>query len=355
MKRGKRVDAVRQKLRHLLIPQCPRIDRDGWYGSTDYALLESAGNFFHIQLMNSKPRPHSEERFGRQRDFWWNADFLDLMAKRWQLHAATSLADIGCGLCHWSRLLYPYLQRPARFAGVERERHWIVEAEKRFRSAFPKVAPKLLTFTQGNATDIPLADAAFDVVTCQTVLMHLAHPLDGLRDMVRITRSGGLIVCVEPSNLWNYMPLTSLTPHEPTEAIVDQFEFWLRCHRGRIKSGQGDHNVGDLVPGYFAQLGLHDIAVYQSDRVPVLFPPYQTAAQQAILKQQREWKKSSAGPFDEEELRRLCVLGGGTDEFFDRLYPQVQENRIREEKRVVAGTFHVSFGGITYLVSGRKK
>jgi len=305
--------------------------------------------------MNPKPRPHSEEQFGRQRDFWWNADFLDLMAERWQLRAATSLADIGCGLCHWSRLLYPYLQRPARFAGVDRERRWIEAAERLFRRTFPEVTPRLLTFTHGDATDIPLADATFDVVTCQTVLMHLARPLDGLREMVRITRPGGLVVCVEPSNLWNYVPFTSLTPNEPTETIVDQFEFWLRCHRGRIKSGEGDHNVGDLVPGYFAQLGLHDISVYQSDRVPALFPPYQTAAQQALLQQQREFKNSDAGPFDRKELRRLCALGGGTDEFFDRLFPQVLERCIREADGVAAGTFHASCGGITYLVSGRKK
>ena len=58
---------------------------------------------------------HSSDQFGEQRDFWWNRDFLDLMARRWRLSEASSLADIGCGLCHWSRLLYPYLRKPARF------------------------------------------------------------------------------------------------------------------------------------------------------------------------------------------------------------------------------------------------
>ena len=69
-------------------------------------------------------RPHSAEQFGAQRDFWWHRDFLDLMAARWRLAEASSLADIGCGLCHWSRLLYPYLRGPARFAGVDREARW---------------------------------------------------------------------------------------------------------------------------------------------------------------------------------------------------------------------------------------
>ena len=65
--------------------------------------------------------------------------------------------------------------------------------------------PDLLTVVQGDATRIPLPNDAFDVVTCQTVLMHLARPADALRDMLRILRPGGLLACVEPNNLWNYL------------------------------------------------------------------------------------------------------------------------------------------------------
>src|SRR5207302_9353358 len=88
-------------------------------------------------------RPHSAEQFGAQRDFWWNRDFLDLMAARWRLAEASSLADIGCGRCHWSRLLYPYLRAPARFAGIDREPRWVSEGGKVFREAFPNVPPDL--------------------------------------------------------------------------------------------------------------------------------------------------------------------------------------------------------------------
>jgi hypothetical protein len=56
--------------------------------------------------MACESEPHSAEQFGAQRDFWWNRDFLDRMAKRWRLGEASTLADIGCGCCHWSRLLY---------------------------------------------------------------------------------------------------------------------------------------------------------------------------------------------------------------------------------------------------------
>src|SRR5580698_3817840 len=122
--------------------------------------------------------------------FLWNRDFLDLMATRWRLHEARSLADIGCGLGHWSRLLYPYLRQPARLAGVDREPRWVAEAPQQFSRAFPQVSPELISFHQGDAARIPLLDNSYDVVTCQTLLMHLPQPLEALREMLRLLRPG---------------------------------------------------------------------------------------------------------------------------------------------------------------------
>lgn len=298
--------------------------------------------------------PHSAEQFGPQRDFWWNRDFLDLMATRWRLREAASLADIGCGLGHWSRLLYPYLRAPARMVGVDREERWVAAAVRNLRSAFPQVPPDLLTVVQGDATQIPLPNDSFDVVTCQTVLMHLARPIDALREMLRILRPGGLLVCVEPNNLWNYLSFTSLTAAEPVELLVRRFKFWLRYHRGKAAAGQGDHCIGDLLPGAFAQIGLTHIAVHLSDRAAALFPPYETPAQQALMQQARQWKDSGAGPWDRDELRRRVLGGGGTEELFARVYGELVEEFNREQQAIAAGTFHAAFGGITYLVSGRK-
>lgn len=301
-----------------------------------------------------QPAPHSAEQFGPQREFWWNPDFLDLMATRWRLREAASIADVGCGLCHWSRLLYPYLRAPARFAGVDREARWVAAAARSFQRAFPEVPPGLWTFVQGDATAIPLPNESFDVVTCQTVLMHLARPADALREMLRILRPGGLLVCVEPNNLWNYLPFTSLTAEEPVEVLVRRFEFWLRYHRGKAAAGQGDHTIGDLLPGAFAQAGLSDIAVHLSDRAAALFPPYDTPAQQALVQQGREWRESAAGAWDRAELYRHVLGGGGTDDLFARVFGELLEAFNREQEAITAGTFHAAFGGLTYLVSGRK-
>ena len=299
-------------------------------------------------------QPHSAEQFGPQRDFWWHRDFLDLMAVRWRLSEATSLVDIGCGQGHWSRLLYPYLRSPARLVGVDREPRWVVEAAQNFQRAFPRTPRDCIEFVEGDATKIPLPDNSFEVVTCQTVLMHLEHPLSALREMLRILRPGGLLVCMEPNNLWNYLSFNSLTAGESVEKLVRRFEFWLRYHRGKVSLGQGDHTIGDLLPGLFAQAGLAQIETYQSDRAAALFPPYQSPEQRALIAQETEWKDSATGGWDCEELQRCVSAGGGSEDFFRQGFQELIAKFEAEQKAIAAGTFHAAGGSLCYLVSGRK-
>ncbi|MGO9751064.1 MAG: hypothetical protein ACLP22_06025 [Solirubrobacteraceae bacterium] len=53
--------------------------------------------------------PHSAVHFDEQRDFWWNLDFLRLVAARLDLARARSVLDVGSGLGHWGRALLAVL------------------------------------------------------------------------------------------------------------------------------------------------------------------------------------------------------------------------------------------------------
>jgi ubiquinone/menaquinone biosynthesis C-methylase UbiE len=149
-------------------------------------------------------KPHSADYFGDTRDFWWNHDFLKLMSARWNLVAVKSVLDVGCGVGHWGRCLAPFLSPESRWTGIDREPQWIEEARKRGTGVEHLAA----SFVVGEAERLPFPDGSFEMVTCQTVLIHVKDPLAVIREMIRVLVPGGLIVIVEPNNL-----VANLTKH----------------------------------------------------------------------------------------------------------------------------------------------
>ena len=298
--------------------------------------------------------PHSAAHFGEQRDFWWHRDFLDLMATRWKLADASSMADIGSGLGHWSRLLYRYLKAPARLVGVDRESRWVGQAFDFFKRVYPEVSPDQVKFIQGDALCLPLPSDEFDVVTCQTLLMHLERPDLAIEEMRRVAKPGGLVICREPNNLLNNMGSNSLTEMRTVEEEVGKFEYWLRFQRGKCALGEGNDSIGDLVPGLMAGAGLTDIEVYQSDRAAPYIPPYDTEEQRVLLKQEQDWRDTGTGTWNYESARRYVLAGGRSEEFFESCWRRLQESFELERAAIARNEFHLAGGGINFLVSGRK-
>ena len=53
--------------------------------------------------------------------------------------------------------------------------------------------------------------------------------------------------------------------------------------------------------------------------------------------------------------REFFVLAGsGKEEFFERVFDELMDKFAREQQAIAAGTFHAAYGGVNYLVSGRK-
>lgn len=293
-------------------------------------------------------KPHSADYFGDSRDYWWNRDFLELMSVRWKLASVTSVLDVGCGLGHWGRCLAPLLSPGCVLTGIDRETAWIDEARKRSHGVENVVA----SFCQGEAEHLPFPDAAFEMVTCQTVLIHLKDPMAALREMVRVLAPGGLIAIVEPNNI-----AASLTPPDPQKPVGDYLgglELQLICEQGKMRLGEGFNSVGPFVAGWLSDLGLEQIESYLADKTTMLLPPHASGHQRAFINEAQAMNRQKRWIWDRGDTLRYFLAGGGSEERFEILW----RGALSRESEFVDDLSHqrwkTTFGPVCFLVSGRK-
>lgn len=293
----------------------------------------------------SPTEPHSAEYFGDQRDFWWNADFIELMAKRWRLGEARSVLEVGSGVGHWSRVLAPHLHPDATLIGLEREPRWVEEAQRR--------TPRF-TYQQGDAMQLPFADATFDVVTCQTVLIHLPDVAAALREMTRVLKPGGLLAVAEPNNIGSALAPTATSNETDLGEALRLARLQAICERGKASLGLGFNSVGEQLPTLFRSAGLTAMQVYQSDHVTSLVPPYESPAEKAHVAQALQWAERDFYFWGADETRQYFLAGGGEAAEFERLYAEARMAGQRDALAMREGTAACAGGGLFYLISGRK-
>ncbi|MGE0172501.1 MAG: class I SAM-dependent methyltransferase [Oligoflexales bacterium] len=296
---------------------------------------------------------HSEEYFGESRDFWWNHDFLALMAKRWNLSDARLVLDAGSGVGHWGRALAPHLHDDCKVVGVDQELEWVGQATAR---ALARGLQNRFSYRQGNVDHLDFPDETFDVVTCQTVLIHVRNPERTIQEFMRVLRPGGLLAVAEPNNMAATLVLNSESFSHPIERILDLVKYHLACQRGKAALGEGHNSIGDMLPGYFAKAGLRHIRTYSSDKASPMFAPYNDPEQSAIAAEMDVVDENPISYGDRGQCRKYFLAGGGATDDFDRLWQTAvidSSNECRASRK--SGTYHTGGGGVVYLVSGIKE
>ena len=297
---------------------------------------------------------HSEEYFGAYRDFWWNADFIELMARRWQLGRYRTLLDVGCGLCHWSRLLAPHLATGAQITALDQDPQWAA-GNPAVSAAFARLGASV-EYAHGDAQALPFADNTFDVVTCQTLLIHLPDPLAALREMRRVVKPGGLVICVEPNNIVGAILASALSDAQSVDARCDDFRYALTHHLAKIAAGEGDSSLGDRLHWLLHQAGFAAIRSYVSDKCAPLCPPYAGEEAQAMLVEVREGADPErAGIWQEHVARWLAAYEDPAAARFVAAYHAAQPMRAAALRDCIdQGDYWDGGATMMYLVSGAK-
>jgi ubiquinone/menaquinone biosynthesis C-methylase UbiE len=73
----------------------------------------------------------------------------------------------------------------------------------------------------GTAEAIPFPDSYFDMVTCQTVLIHVKDITIALNEMLRVLKPGGLLAVAEPNNLVSRLIFNNLNFNDSVEDIIN--------------------------------------------------------------------------------------------------------------------------------------
>lgn len=300
--------------------------------------------------MTMTNKPHSENVLTDLRDYWYSPDYIELMAKRWELNQVKSMLDVGCGIGHWGQLIAPFLSSEMHMTGIDPEKIWVEKATERAKQ---KGLGASATYQIGTAENIPFPDNSFDMVTCQTVLVHVKDAAISLKEMLRVLKPGGLIAVAEPNNLVSSLILNNLNFHDSIDDIIEPVRFALICERGREKLNRGNASRGDLIPFYFHQAGLKNIQVYLSDLADYFIPPYETSRERLTLS---ELSQSSPEGWGEakRELQEFFAAGGGSQPDFEEHWQHLFKSVNQKIEGYKNKTLCSAGGLIIYLVSARK-
>ncbi len=157
--------------------------------------------------------------------------------------SAKHVCDFGCGtgaLIADIAGAYP----GAKITGLE------ISADQLRRARETLGDNRNVTLILADATKNELPDSTFDLTCCRYLLEHVSDPVEAARQMLRITKPGGVLACQE-NDLHNvlYWP-----PIDGMDRLMEQF-----C---RLQVGlSGDPFVGRKLFDIFKKAGASDIAL----------------------------------------------------------------------------------------------
>lgn len=240
---------------------------------------------------------------------------------------------------NWGRAVLQQMSAGATLSGIDREPAFF-DAANAAAGAIGQTAH----YQEAQADALPFEDDSFDVVTCQTVLIHVPDAQAVVDEMLRVAKPDGVVLLVEPDNLVMATSFigtsVALTPSERVSLLRLQ----VLCHEGKRVLGEGDGEVGAQLPALLHKGGALAVQLFASDKCAWAQAPYDDHAQAIDIKTQLDFARMEnwmpTGP--REDTRRHYVAGGGTDAEFELCWALVLRWLREFERQVSAGSFHAA-------------
>ncbi|WP_284141288.1 demethylmenaquinone methyltransferase [Virgibacillus sp. LDC-1] len=121
----------------------------------------------------------------------WRRDVM----KRMSVESGATALDVCCGTGDWSLSLAEKVGEQGKVIGLDFSKNMLqVADEKGALANMPQLA-----FVHGNAMELPYEDNTFDYVTIGFGLRNVPDYMTVLKEMYRVVKPGGKVVCLETS------------------------------------------------------------------------------------------------------------------------------------------------------------
>lgn len=177
---------------------------------------------------------HWHNRFTQQAR--WTQQIRHHLYQRFKLGQARRVLDVGCGTGVLSAELLNW--GPAEVHGIDIQPDHLQSAARH--------APQA-RFTLADAHHLPYSWQSFEVTLCHFVLLWVSDPAQMLREMTRVTRSGGVLLALAEPDYGGYVAY----PGKLSE---------LGCWQAEALQKQGaDPYIGRSLRHLFREAGLRNI------------------------------------------------------------------------------------------------
>ncbi len=266
-----------------------------------------------------------------------------LYSNFFNIRAQRKIVDIGCGTGDFTRYLARLSDGKSKIIGIDSSQKSLGAGDSETRKAG---LSRIISYEPGDAYKIPLEDGYADLTCCRTLLMHLQDPLKAVKEMARITKTGGSVVAVEGGKMAAFYDPDD---EDYTRLAQKAYDAWVN---GIRKLEGKEFKIGEKLPGIFQKAGLSHI------RAEVQTDAWLYSDPRRKLRDMKAELRFEYSIFKERRRKdRKYLLAGGMPNskitsYFKRLEARTKallsdDEKLRNDKSFYAATL--------FLVSGTKK